>query len=68
MLRRSDISTFYLPDVSDMVAKDAVYLLENMGLRVEVKGRGTVRNQRPLAGAVIRKGNLVKLEMSITEG
>ncbi len=68
LLRRSDISSIYLPDLSDMGAKDAVYLLENMGLRVEVKGRGTVRNQSPLKGAIIKKGNLVKLVMCNTEG
>ncbi|MEX0987905.1 MAG: penicillin-binding protein [Bacteroidales bacterium] len=67
-LRRSDISTLYLPDVKDMGAKDAVYLLENMGLHVEIKGRGTVRNQIPLPGTVLKKGEQVKLEMSITEG
>lgn len=67
-LRRSDISTLYVPDVSDMGAKDAIFLLENMGLRVEVNGRGTVRNQEPIAGALLKKGTLVKLKMSITEG
>ncbi|MFC2129565.1 penicillin-binding protein, partial [Bacteroidota bacterium] len=67
-LSRSDINKLYIPDVSDMGARDAIYLLENMGLRVEVKGRGTVRNQEPLPGALIKNGTLVKLEMSITEG
>ncbi len=67
-LRRSDVGTTYIPDVSDMGARDAVYLLENMGMRVEVNGRGTVRGQQPLPGALIRSGELVKLEMSLTEG
>jgi cell division protein FtsI (penicillin-binding protein 3) len=67
ILRRSDISTMYVPDVSDMGAKDAVYLLENMGLAVEVKGRGTVRSQSPASGTLLSKGKLVRLEMSITE-
>jgi len=67
-LSRSEISSLYIPDVSDMGARDALYLLENMGLRVEVNGRGTVRGQSPLPGALIRNGELVKLEMSITEG
>ena len=62
------MGTTYIPDVSDMGARDAVYLLENLGLRVEVYGRGTVRGQHPLPGALIRNGELVKLEMSITEG
>ncbi len=67
-LRRSDIGDTYIPDVSDMGARDAVYLLENLGMRVEVNGRGTVRGQQPLPGALIKNGELVKLEMSITEG
>jgi cell division protein FtsI (penicillin-binding protein 3) len=67
-LRRSDVSTLYVPDVKDMGAKDALFLLENRGLKVEIDGRGTVRGQIPLPGAIIRKGEIVKLEMSIKEG
>ncbi len=67
-LSRSEIPALYIPDVSDMGARDALFLLENMGLKVEVNGRGTVREQNPLPGALIRNGELVKLEMSITEG
>jgi cell division protein FtsI (penicillin-binding protein 3) len=67
-LRRSDVSNIFLPDVKDMGAKDAVYLLENMGFRVEINGRGTVRGQDPLPGEIIKKGARIKLEMSITEG
>lgn len=67
-LRRSDIGETYIPDVKDMGARDAVFLLENLGLRVELNGRGTVRGQQPLPGALIKNGALVKLEMSITEG
>ncbi len=67
-LRRSDISTLYVPDVKDMGAKDALFLLENAGLKVELTGRGTVRSQTPIPGTLLRKGDRVKLEMSITEG
>lgn len=67
-LRRSDISTLYVPDVSDMGARDAIYLLENTGLKVEINGRGTVRGQTPPPGTLLKKGEKIKLEMSITEG
>ncbi len=67
-LRRSDMSTLYVPDVKDMGARDAIYLLENMGLRVEISGRGTVRGQSPSPGSLLKEGGLIKLEMSITEG
>jgi cell division protein FtsI (penicillin-binding protein 3) len=67
-LRKSDVSTLYVPDVKDMGAKDALFILENMGLRVELNGRGTVRHQQPVPGTLLKKGAFVKLEMSITEG
>jgi len=67
-LKRSDVNELFVPNVKDMGAKDAVYLLENMGLRVELSGRGTVRGQIPVPGTLLKKGSLVKLEMSITEG
>ncbi|MCA1747136.1 MAG: PASTA domain-containing protein, partial [Bacteroidales bacterium] len=67
-LHRSDISTLYVPNVKDMGAKDALFLLENMGLQVTINGRGTVRGQSPIPGTLLRKGEHVKLIMSITEG
>ncbi len=67
-LFRSDISTLYVPDVKDMGAKDALFLLENMGLKVSISGRGTVRTQLPVPGTLLRKGDHVQLVMSITEG
>jgi cell division protein FtsI (penicillin-binding protein 3) len=67
-LRRSDVSTLYVPDVKDMGAKDALFLLENMGLEVSISGRGTVRSQSPVPGTLLRKGDHVQLVMSIAEG
>jgi len=57
-----------VPDVKDMGLKDAVYLLENSGLKVISRGRGTVRSQSLLPGARINRGDVIILEMSITEG
>jgi cell division protein FtsI (penicillin-binding protein 3) len=68
LLRRTDISGLYVPDVKDMGARDAVFLLENMGLRTEINGRGTVHSQDPPPGTLLRKGDHVTLKMSITEG
>jgi len=68
MLRRKDISNTYIPDVTDMGVKDAVYLLENLGLKVTVDGRGTVRGQEPGPGTRLYPGTKVALKMSITEG
>ncbi len=57
-----------MPDVVSMGAKDAVYLLENMGLKVELKGRGSIRKQSIPAGSRVTSGQKVILEMSFIEG
>ena len=55
-----------VPNVVSMGAKDAVYLLENSGLRVVLVGRGSVKNQSILPGTQVRKGERILLEMSYT--
>lgn len=62
------ISSQLVPNVVDMGLKDAVYLLESRGLKVVLDGRGTVRRQSQLPGSTIRKGTIVKLNMSLNEG
>jgi len=57
-----------VPNVVDMGLKDALYLLESKGLKVETDGRGTVRQQSVLPGSNIRRGSIVKLNMSLKEG
>lgn len=57
-----------VPDVTDMGLKDALYLLESKGLKVQVDGRGTVREQSLRPGTVIRAGEVISLQMSIREG
>ncbi len=57
-----------VPDVTDMGLKDALYLLESKGLKVQVDGRGTVREQSLRPGTVIRGGEVITLQMSIREG
>lgn len=49
------------PDVTGMGLKDAVYLLENKGLIVEVQGRGRVQNQSIAAGTGYIKGQKISL-------
>ncbi|MCK5694413.1 MAG: PASTA domain-containing protein, partial [Bacteroidales bacterium] len=62
------VASQLVPNVVDMGLKDAVYLLESRGLKVHADGRGTVRGQSQVAGSIIRKGTVVKLNMSINEG
>lgn len=50
-----------MPNVVGMGLKDAIYLLENKGLAVEVKGRGKVIDQSLTAGLAFNKGQKVQL-------
>lgn len=53
-----------MPELKGMGLKDAVYICENMGLRLNVKGKGKVEAQSILAGQTINKGQLVQLELN----
>jgi cell division protein FtsI (penicillin-binding protein 3) len=54
-----------VPDVNGMSIKDAVYLLENSGLRVNCSGRGVVTRQSISAGTKINKGQVIYIELSL---
>jgi cell division protein FtsI (penicillin-binding protein 3) len=56
-----------VPDVVSLGAKDAVFLLENAGLRVIIVGKGSVRSQSILPGTRVRKGERILLEMTYTD-
>lgn len=53
-----------IPDVEGMSGMDAISLLENMGLRVEVKGNGRVVSQSPKSGEKISENKKVVLKLS----
>lgn len=52
-----------VPDVRGMGLKDAVYILENLGLRVRVTGRGSIKSQSLAPGEAIKKGSVVYLQL-----
>ncbi len=52
-----------VPNVIGMGAKDAVYLLENQGLRVRLEGVGKVRRQSLTSGSRMRKGQTIALTL-----
>ena len=58
------ISMKKMPVLSDMGLKDAVYLCENLGLKVTVKGRGKVVTQSIEAGKNITKGQVVNIQLN----
>ncbi len=50
-----------VPDVTDMGLKDAIFLLENRGLKVYAEGTGVVKSQSLEEGRFINKGESIKL-------
>jgi cell division protein FtsI (penicillin-binding protein 3) len=54
-----------VPDVRGMSLRDAVYVLENYGIRVKISGKGRVLRQSPEHGARYDDGTVVSLEMNM---
>ena len=54
-----------VPDVRGMSLRDAIYLLENSGLRVHYSGKGRVLRQSPEHGARYSEGAVVSLDMNM---
>ncbi len=53
-----------VPDVKGMSGMDAVSLLENIGLKVQVEGNGKVVSQLPKGGTQIKENKTVVLKLS----
>lgn len=64
VIRNATVRQQVMPNVRGMGLKDALFLLENMGVRVSVKGKGKVTSQSVSAGEAIAKGASVVLELS----
>ncbi|PID90973.1 MAG: hypothetical protein CSA97_00135 [Bacteroidetes bacterium] len=54
-----------VPNVQGMPLNDALFALENAGLRVRVRGRGSVKAQSVSPGTKLQAGTVVELTMSI---
>lgn len=52
-----------VPEVTGMSLRDALYVLENAGMRVRFNGQGTVRRQSPGPGNRINPGGVIYLEL-----
>lgn len=53
-----------VPDVSGMSLRDALYVLENKGLRVVYQGKGRVKEQSINPGLPIKEDHIIKLVLS----
>jgi len=54
-----------VPDVRGMSLRDAVYLIENAGLKVKFSGKGKVLRQSPEHGARCNANTIVSLDMNM---
>jgi cell division protein FtsI (penicillin-binding protein 3) len=62
-LEQQTLSAGIMPSVVGMGAKDAVYLLEKAGLRVNIAGVGKVTRQSIPLGNKFSKGQTVALQL-----
>ena len=63
VLTDNNINKDLIPNVVGMGAKDAVYLLEQVGLRVNLSGKGTVRSQSRDPGSKLVKGETIAIQL-----
>ena len=59
-----DVSPYFVPDVIGMGAKDAIYAVEQTGMKVRIKGQGRVTKQSIAAGKPVQPGGTVYLELN----
>jgi len=63
-INRRSFAKNHVPNVVDMGLKDALFLLEQQGLQVSVRGRGRIVSQSIMPGDEIVRNRLIVLEMS----
>jgi cell division protein FtsI (penicillin-binding protein 3) len=63
VIKGVEVKNKTMPNIKGMGLKDALYLLENMGLKVVVNGKGKITGQSVLVGSQIAKGMVVYVEL-----
>jgi len=53
-----------VPNVQGMNIQDALFILENHGLQVEIQGSGMVKKQSLKAGQKFNQGQHIRIELS----
>lgn len=64
LFSKKDIRDNQVPSVIGMGAKDAVYLLESLGLKTRLTGVGKVKSQSIPAGNTLHKGQTIQLRLN----
>lgn len=62
--KQSVASKAFVPDVTGMSARDAVFLLESRGMKVTIVGRGKVSKQSVVPNTRLRRGMRITLELT----
>ena len=62
-VRKADIKPNIVPNVVGMDVTDAIYLLENLGLKPEFKGQGIIEEQSLPAGDTIKANGIIHLKL-----
>ncbi len=65
VLKKHLVAPIYVPDVRGMSAKDALYLLENKGIDVELRGVGYVKKQSVAPGTLVAETDKIILDLGI---
>jgi cell division protein FtsI (penicillin-binding protein 3) len=63
-LKEREFSQGFVPKVIGMAAADAIYLLENAGLNVELVGSGRIYKQSIIPGTRITNGQTIVIELA----
>lgn len=61
--KKNEIKQGMTPNVVGMTLRDALYLLESSGFRVNIRGEGRVKKQSILAGKRAHKGDIIQIEL-----
>lgn len=64
LLSKKEMNDKLVPSVIGMGAKDAVYLLESMGLKARISGVGKVKSQSIPPGNTLRKGQTIQIRLN----
>ena len=62
-LETKNIKAETVPNVKGMSARDAIFILESIGLNPKIKGKGIVKNQSIKAGTKVTKGREIILNL-----
>lgn len=60
-LKENETTLSVVPDVSGLSLRDALYILENKGLRVNYSGKGRVKSQSITAGTDLKANSTINL-------